>query len=301
MNINELNRIKTINVENALRDVELGSGTFKNLLNKVYDETIIPLVNNEGTIIGINYDAKCNNIIEDNIAETRFMKAYLGKDIMRWILKCLEIKANGNVKPVVIETKDYVKVILDNGQEELIEDYTLEDEYDEEDYDDYDEDEDEYDEEYEDENDTEYRSVNLLVINNKEVKNYFINLRKSATENALCCMLPDLKENDFENKGYIAYILDGDLVDSASKLEFPICNLRYDFRKPDPKTYTRKDLPEVEEILVDDIDGEINYNSVKDYLRKKYGYYISRDSKLSIEPYANTVIVNGIKWGRKID
>lgn len=115
MKINELNPIKTIDLTHALDETKAGSGTFKNILDKVMDGTIIPLVEND-TIVGISYDAKANTIVDDNIAERRFEKAYSGKPIMEWVLQALYVKAMGREIDQVVETNKEIRVdFKDNG------------------------------------------------------------------------------------------------------------------------------------------------------------------------------------------
>lgn len=138
MNINELNRIKTFNVESALNNATIGTGTFSNILEKVYDNTIIPLTDNEGNIVGVNYDAKAKDIIEDNIAQLRFTLAYTGKPLMGWILTALAIKADYLEMPKVIENEEKLAIELKDGKEIVLEDYTEdEDNYEVDDYEDY--------------------------------------------------------------------------------------------------------------------------------------------------------------------
>ena len=65
MNINELNRIKMVNIEEKLAGVERGTGTFKEILDNVMSGVIIPLTDNSGNIVGMNFDTKVANLIED--------------------------------------------------------------------------------------------------------------------------------------------------------------------------------------------------------------------------------------------
>ena len=116
MNINELNRIKTINVDEKVADVVAGSGTYREILDKVMANEIIPIVNSYGTIVGISYDSKVNNLIEDNIAQVAFQKRYSGINVMHYVMTALEIKANGSTVAEVQEDADGVRVILSNGE-----------------------------------------------------------------------------------------------------------------------------------------------------------------------------------------
>ena len=56
-NINEFNRIKTINVEERTAEVVAGSGTYKEILDKVMTDEIIPIVSPSDAIVGISYEA----------------------------------------------------------------------------------------------------------------------------------------------------------------------------------------------------------------------------------------------------
>lgn len=121
MNINELNRIQTINIDKELESVEAGSGTFKEILDKVYDNSIIPIVNNSGEIIGISNSMPVTNIIEDNIEMSKFEKRYRGKDVMKYVLKSLELKARNARIEEVVENEDKIIVFLCGGDEVVIE------------------------------------------------------------------------------------------------------------------------------------------------------------------------------------
>lgn len=116
MNINELNRIKTVNVDAAVEGVVAGSGTYKEILDKVMANEIIPIVTNSGTIVGISYDSKVENLIDDNIAQVAFEKRYRGINVMRYVLSALELKANGAKIADVQEDGDGIRVILENGE-----------------------------------------------------------------------------------------------------------------------------------------------------------------------------------------
>lgn len=121
MNINELNRVSTINIENELNSVQRGSGTFKEILDKVYAKEIIPIVNNNGDIIGMNVNTQVTDLVADNIELEKFRKKYSGKNLMVWVLKALELYAKGTVIGEVIENADGIKVICGNGEEVIIE------------------------------------------------------------------------------------------------------------------------------------------------------------------------------------
>lgn len=123
MNINELNRITTINIEAAVENVERGSGTFKEILDNVMSNIIVPLVNNAGTIIGISFNTATDNIIQDNIEQRKFEMRYCCKPVMAWVLKALQIKADGKVVAEVIENDEGIKVVTDQGEVIEIESY----------------------------------------------------------------------------------------------------------------------------------------------------------------------------------
>lgn len=120
-NINELNRIKFLNIEEHLSQ-ETDPGTFKEILDMVYEDKIIPLIDNAGNILGISVDPGCETILEDSIAQAVFEKRYCCRPVMPWVLKALECKAVGKVITRVVEDADTGEVIitLDNGTEEVL-------------------------------------------------------------------------------------------------------------------------------------------------------------------------------------
>lgn len=116
MNINELNVIKSINIDAAMENVEIGTGTFKNILDKVYANEIIPLTTNSGMIVGISYDAKTDSIVNDNIEQMKFEKAYAGKPVMSWVLAALDLKARRVVIDEIEEDGEDIAVITAEGE-----------------------------------------------------------------------------------------------------------------------------------------------------------------------------------------
>lgn len=122
-NINEFNRIRTINVEERVADVAAGSGTFKEILDKVLANEIIPIVSGSGMIVGISYDSKVTNLIDDNVAQVAFEKRYRGKDVMGYVLAALKLKADDAAIADVQEDAQRIRVILDNGEVVTIKDY----------------------------------------------------------------------------------------------------------------------------------------------------------------------------------
>lgn len=117
MNINELNRIKTVNIEEAVAGVERGTGTFKEILDNVMNGVIIPLVDNSGRIVGINFSTNVTNIIEDCIEQRKFEIRYCCKPVMDWALAALTIKADGKAVAEVIENaEEGIKVITTAGE-----------------------------------------------------------------------------------------------------------------------------------------------------------------------------------------
>lgn len=123
MNINELNRIKMVNIEEKLAGVERGTGTFKEILDNVMAGVIIPLTDNSGHIVGMNFDTKVENLIEDCIAQRKFEMRYCCKPVMKWVLKALELKADRKVVAEVIENEEGIKVVTDTGEVIDIETY----------------------------------------------------------------------------------------------------------------------------------------------------------------------------------
>ena len=125
MNINELNRIKVVNIEEATAGVERGTGTFKEILDNVMSGVIIPLVDNAGRIVGINFDSKVDNLIQDSIEQRKFEIRYCCKPVMAWCLKSLQLKADGKVIEEVIENEEGIKVVTNTGEVIDIETYYI--------------------------------------------------------------------------------------------------------------------------------------------------------------------------------
>lgn len=121
MNINELNRIRTVNIEEKIADVVAGSGTYREILDKVMCDEILPIVSSSGTIVGISYDSKVDNLIDDNIAKIAFEKRYRGKDVMRYVMSALKLKATNAQIADVQEDASGIRVILENGEVVVIE------------------------------------------------------------------------------------------------------------------------------------------------------------------------------------
>lgn len=120
MNINELNRIKYINIDEHMSGVEYGEGSLKQIIDMVYDEKIIPIINKEGEIVGISVNSGANNIIEDNIAQVKFEKAYCCKPVMEWVIKALDYKAARKIISEVVEDENGLRVIFDNGECDIL-------------------------------------------------------------------------------------------------------------------------------------------------------------------------------------
>ena len=116
MNINELNRIKTVNIDEAVAGTERGTGTFKEILDNVMSGNIIPLIDNSGRIIGMSFDTAVTNIVEDSIAQRKFEIRYSCKPVMEWVLKSLELKADRKVIVEVIENEEGIKVVTETGE-----------------------------------------------------------------------------------------------------------------------------------------------------------------------------------------
>lgn len=123
MNINELNRINPINIEAAMNGVERGSGTFKEILDNVMDNIIVPLVDNSGMIVGMSFDTHAESIVQDCIEQMKFEMRYSCKPVMEWVLKSLELKADRKVISEVIENDEGIKVVTETGEVIEIETY----------------------------------------------------------------------------------------------------------------------------------------------------------------------------------
>lgn len=125
MYINELNRINTINIEAAVAGTERGSGTFKEILDNVMSNVIVPLTINNGMIVGMSFDTHCGSVVEDCIEQRKFEIRYSSKPIMDWVLKALELKADRKVISEVIENEEGIKVVTDQGEVIEIESYAV--------------------------------------------------------------------------------------------------------------------------------------------------------------------------------
>lgn len=126
MNINDLNKIKTVNLDQRVGEVK-PDGTFKELFDAVMDNTLIPLVDNAGNILGGSFSMPAKDLVEDNINRVRFEMRYATKPLMVWFYKALELKVNPEVqvygiKEIVENGEDGgdVKVVLNNGKELVI-------------------------------------------------------------------------------------------------------------------------------------------------------------------------------------
>lgn len=134
MNIN--NFYKMINVENELKDVKAGEGTFNEFKDLIYAGKVVPICQNNGNIIGISVDAGCNDIIRDNIEGMKFELKYAGKPMMRWYEIIMQAKLEGRTKEAVSEPKivnedDYYYNDEQYGDDESdIYDYDNRDEFD---------------------------------------------------------------------------------------------------------------------------------------------------------------------------
>lgn len=115
MNINELNIIKTINIEEAM-NTKRGTGTFKEIIEKVYSDDIRPLVMNDGTVVGISYDSKTGNHADDNLEQIKFERRYSGKPLMEWVLESLKLKARNAKITELVEEGNNISVTLTDGE-----------------------------------------------------------------------------------------------------------------------------------------------------------------------------------------
>lgn len=123
MNINDLNQIKSVNLDQRVGEVK-ADGTFKELFDAVMDNTLIPLVDNAGNILGGSFSMPAKDLIEDNINHVRFERRYATKPLMSWFYKALELKVNPEVQiygvKEIVENGEDVKVILNNGKEIVV-------------------------------------------------------------------------------------------------------------------------------------------------------------------------------------
>lgn len=93
MNINQFTP-KNVNVEKPLENVFAGTGTYRDICEKVYDGTIYPLVKNDGTVVGLGYETGLAGA-EDSIELMKFQKRYSGKPIMQYFETALRAKYEG--------------------------------------------------------------------------------------------------------------------------------------------------------------------------------------------------------------
>lgn len=130
LNIN--NYFKMINVENELKDIKAGEGTFNEFRDLIYAGKVVPICH----IIGISVDAGCNDIIRDNIEGMKFKRKYAGKPIMRWYEIIMQAKLEGRAKeavsePQYVNEEDYYYNDEQYGDDESdIYDYDNRDEFD---------------------------------------------------------------------------------------------------------------------------------------------------------------------------
>jgi hypothetical protein len=134
MNINHYNPIKSINVEAPMTNVEYGSGTYRELVEKVLDGTIDALVNNAGEIVGINYNSGKVGA-EDSIAQMVFSRRYSGKDVMNAVLTAFEMKVARTSIAEIEEDGSYARIVDTDGNV-----HTIGHKYEEPSYNNYDED-----------------------------------------------------------------------------------------------------------------------------------------------------------------
>lgn len=114
MNINHYNPIKSINVEAPMTNVKNGSGTYRELVEKVLDGTIDALVNNAGEIVGINYNSGKVGA-EDSIAQMIFSRRYSGKDVMTAVLIAFEMKVAKTSIAEIEEDGSYARIVDTDG------------------------------------------------------------------------------------------------------------------------------------------------------------------------------------------
>lgn len=141
-NINDFNRIKVVELGNALDGIEAGTGTFKEILDNVYSGVIKPLTK-FGEIIGIDFNSGKTGAL-DSIEQQKFTIRYSGKDVMLYVLKALQLYASyTQINDVIEDDEEGIYVITNEGEKIVIEEPYMEDEYDEdfEDYEEYDEEE----------------------------------------------------------------------------------------------------------------------------------------------------------------
>lgn len=123
MNINNLNQIKTVNLDQRVGEVK-ADGTFKELFDAVMDNILIPLVDNAGNILGGSFSMPAKDLVEDNINRVRFEMRYATKPLMSWFYKALELKVNPEVQVYgvkeIVENGEDVKVVLNNGKELVV-------------------------------------------------------------------------------------------------------------------------------------------------------------------------------------
>lgn len=93
MNINQFTP-KHVNVEKPLEGIFAGTGTYRDICEKVYDDTIYPLTDNAGNIVGLGYETGLTGA-EDSIELMKFEKRYSGKPVMEYFQTALKAKYEG--------------------------------------------------------------------------------------------------------------------------------------------------------------------------------------------------------------
>lgn len=93
MNISQFTP-KHVNVEQPLMNVKAGEGTYEEICEKIYNDTIYPLTDNAGNVVGLGYETGLTGA-EDSIELRKFEKRYRGKPVMEYFERALRAKYEG--------------------------------------------------------------------------------------------------------------------------------------------------------------------------------------------------------------
>ena len=119
MYINELlkpQKRQFVNLDEELKNVPVGTGTLKELIDLALNDKLLPLTNSDGRITGISCDYDKGNAIDDAIELEKFKKRYQGKPVMDWALEALKIKHSGRVVASVVEDDGLTTVTYADGE-----------------------------------------------------------------------------------------------------------------------------------------------------------------------------------------
>lgn len=112
--------LRTIDLDHATDNIELGSGTFE-MLARAYADGKISLLRNGDAIVGINYESGAATAAEDQIAGMRFTKKYTGINVTGYIDLLVRAQLAGKTITAIDETGAVeVIVTFNDGSTEAV-------------------------------------------------------------------------------------------------------------------------------------------------------------------------------------